>query len=81
MRCAILRVSEEFLIEALKLPMDVKIHGARMDAFRPGELELVVEHETLPDVPSGDVLRTVSATFQAVMVDGPYARAEFKGFK
>ena len=56
MKAKIVRVDTRFILSALDWPADVKIIDIRV-AFDLSELiEIVVEHESFEDVPTGNVI-------------------------
>ncbi len=52
-RRAIIHVSQELLISALKLPPKVEIIDARMNNFEGGQIELVLTGEGIPESEEG----------------------------
>ena len=49
MKTGMVQVTPERLTQALGLPPATQILGIRLDPFRGGLVELVVQHETLPE--------------------------------
>lgn len=65
MKAAILRVSVQFLVDAMKLPPDTALRGARLNFEQPSVVELHIESPLLPDVREGAVLHHVDAIFSS----------------
>jgi hypothetical protein len=53
MKTAIVRVSPELLADALKFPKGTEILACRREYFFDREIELVVSHDDLQEVPKG----------------------------
>lgn len=64
MKAAIVTVSQELLLSALKFPWNTRILRVRLTDR--GDLEMVCEHEALPEVEHGKPLPTVKPTIEQV---------------
>lgn len=78
-RAAILRITPELLLSALHLPADVKLCSASLDC-RDYRLELVIEHESIPETEEGFIIPNVRADLITHYEEGQPPRVEFKGF-
>ena len=65
MRKAVVAVSAELFLQTLGFPEGTKLIAARNpDAFDCRKLELLIEHEALPDVPEGWESPQITPTFR-----------------
>ena len=69
---AILRVNSQLLLEALRLPANVRLDAAQMSFHDDGVVELRISGPDLPPVREGERLRWVNAIFR----DGVFERFE-----
>jgi hypothetical protein len=67
---AILRVSQQLLVQALHLPPDTVVDAAKILFHAPDTIELRVEHADLPLSPIGNVIPVVSAEFRTEHMEG-----------
>jgi len=76
-RVAILRVTPELLIAALRLPADTTIHEIRYahDGLY-GTIEIQIEHPLLKEVPEAEWIPSVDAQLQM----DPNGRTRFTGW-
>lgn len=63
-RRAIVLISPELLLEAMKFPETTKVLQCRVT--ERSDIELVCEHDALPEVPWGNVLPTVKPLIEHV---------------
>ena len=76
-KTAILRVSDEFLREALHLPEGTVIEDARK-CFDSSTLELRISHDDLREIPIGHVLPLVNAEMESVETEAPGREIRFR---
>lgn len=81
MRIAILNVTEHVLVQALRLPEGTRIEDVRMSFIRPKMLEFRITSDGLKDVPEGNAIPEVTATFKAEYVDGQQKEVTFTGWQ
>lgn len=76
MRAAIVRITADLLLDALKLPPGTVLHDARM-AFESYDLQLVLEHPSLPVVQPGELFPRAQVEYTAAAA-GPQSFLEFR---
>lgn len=66
MKGAIVRVASKCMLDAIGFPEGTRVVAARVDLFNSGCVELVVEHDDLPDSPEGFTIPVVNPLFEEV---------------
>ena len=64
-RLAVLCVSKAFLLDRLGLNDDVDLHDIKVSFYERGEIEMVVEHQSLGEISEGQQLPKVDAILDA----------------
>lgn len=62
-RVAFLQISAPLLQKVLGLPEGTEFHAALINRQKLGAIELLIEHESLPEVAIGDEIPKVKANF------------------